>query len=196
LTIYERRLGAIVPHLVAGDGACCAAVFLPSLGSLHVERVVDGGDGLRIRAHTRTPQVVCPQCTAVSARVHARHERRLHDGVLGGRPVVIDLVVRRFICVNAGCDTVTFTEQVPGLTLPYRRRTVAALGVLEHIAVAVAGRAGARLAGLLGIVVHPSTLIRLIRALPDPVCTQAPEILAKAAAAVVVAGQRRVGRGN
>jgi hypothetical protein len=40
------------------------------------------------------------------------------------------------------------------------------LGVLEHIAVALAGRAGARLAGLLGIAVHPTTLVRLIRALP------------------------------
>ena len=166
-----------MPHLVAGDGACCAAVFLPLLGPLDVEQVVDGGDGLRIRARTRTAQAVCPQCTAVCGRAHAGHERRLHDGVLGGRPVVIHLVVRRFICANADCQTVTFTEQVPGLTLPYRRRTVALLGVLEHIAVALAGRAGARLAGLLGIVVHPSTLIRLIRALPDAELTSAPEIL-------------------
>jgi transposase len=177
LTIYERPLGAIVPHVVAGDGACCASVFLPSLNTLYVEKVIDGGDGLQIRARTRAPQAVCPQCTAVCARVHARHERRLHDGVLGARPVVIHLVVRRFICGNTDCETKTFTEQVPGLTLPYRRRTVALLGVLENVAVALAGRAGARLAGLLGIVVHPSTLIRLIRALPEPERTSAPEIL-------------------
>jgi transposase len=91
--------------------------------------------------------------------------------------VVIHLVVRRFICANTDCETVTFTEQVPGLTVPYRRRTVALLSVLEHIAVVLAGRAGARLAGLLGIAVHPSTLIRLIRALPEAELTHAPHIV-------------------
>jgi hypothetical protein len=99
------------------------------------------------------------------------------DGPLRSSARTVHLVVRRFICGNTDCDTVTFTEQVPGLTLPYRRRTVALLGVLEHIAVALAGRAGARLAGLLGIVVHPSTLTRLIRALPEPQRTHGPEIV-------------------
>jgi hypothetical protein len=94
LTIHERPLGAILQHVVAGDGACCASVFLPSLSSLHVENVVDGGASLSISVRTRTTQAICPQCTAVCVRVHARHERRLHD-VLGGRPVVIRLVVQR-----------------------------------------------------------------------------------------------------
>lgn len=165
-------------HVVAGDDARCApSVFLPSLRSLQVEQVVDGGAGLSISARTRTRQAICPQCTAVCVRVHARHERRLRDGALGGRPVVIHLVVQRFICPNGECATKTFTEQVPGVTLPYRRRTVALLGVLEHLAVALAGRAGARLAALLGILVHPSTLIRLIRALPEPPLTNAPAIV-------------------
>jgi transposase len=97
--------------------------------------------------------------------------------VLGGRPVVIRLVVQRFICANTDCETKTFTEQVPGLTLPYRRRSLALLGVLGHLAVALAGRAGARLAGLLCIAVHPSTLIRLVRALPEPERTSAPELV-------------------
>src|SRR5207245_3975768 len=40
--------------------------------------------------------------------------------------------------------------------------------VLEAVALALAGRAGARLAGALGIAISRTTLIRLIRALPDP----------------------------
>jgi tetratricopeptide (TPR) repeat protein len=157
LTIYERPLGAIVQHVVAGDDARCVSVFLPSLSSVRVEKVVDAGGSLSISARTGTTQAICPQCTTVCIRIHARHERRLRDGVLGGQPVVIHLVVQRFICANTDCETRTFTEQVPGLTLPYRRRSLALLGVLGHIAVALAGRAGARLAGLLGIIVHPST---------------------------------------
>lgn len=165
-------------HLVAGDDArCVPSVFLPSLTNLHVDQVVDAGVSLSISARTRTTQANCPQCPAVSVRVHARHKRRLHDGALGGRPVVIHLVVQRFICANSACETKTFTEQVPGLTLPYRRRTLTLLGTLQHVAVALAGRAGARLAGLLGVIVHPSTLIRLVRALPEPERTSAPALV-------------------
>jgi zinc-finger of transposase IS204/IS1001/IS1096/IS1165 len=166
-----------VQHAGAGEGVCCLHLVLPQLKDLHVERVVADDDGLQVTARTCTEQACCPGCGAASSRVHARHERRVHDGVVGGRPVVIRLLVRRFMCGNPACGTETFTEQVPGLTLPYRRRSVALLGMLENIALALAGRAGARLAGLLGIVVHPTTLIRLIRALPEPELTCAPAVV-------------------
>ncbi|MEU6711677.1 ISL3 family transposase [Nonomuraea sp. NPDC046802] len=164
-------------HARAGAGACCVQLFLPQLKDLHVEEVVADQDSLQITARTCTAQASCPGCGTASSRVHARHERRLHDGGLGGRAVVIHLVVRRFVCGSTGCETETFTEQVPGLTLPYRRRSVSLLGMLEDIALALAGRAGARLAALLGIAVHPTTLIRLIRALPEPELTRAPAVV-------------------
>ncbi len=62
----------------------------------------------------------------------------------------------------------TFAEQVPGVTQRHQRRTPVLRGLLERVALALAGRAGARLAGVLGAVVSRFTLIRLIRALPDP----------------------------
>ena len=40
--------------------------------------------------------------------------------------------------------------------------------LLERVALALAGRAGSRLARVLGAIVSRCTLIRLIRALPDP----------------------------
>jgi hypothetical protein len=40
--------------------------------------------------------------------------------------------------------------------------------MLEQVAPALAGRAGARLAQGLGLPASPSTLLRLLRALPDP----------------------------
>jgi hypothetical protein len=48
--------------------------------------------------------------------------------------------------------------------------------MLESIALALAGRSGARLAGGLGICVGRSTMLRLIRALPDP-CSGTIEVL-------------------
>lgn len=113
----------------------------------------------------------------MSGRVHSRYVRRLFDGALGARPVVIALTVRRFVCRNSTCPARTFVEQVDGLSQRYRRRTLPLLGVLSQVGLALAGRAGARLAAVLGIRVDRTTLLRLVRALPEPEVTTAPEVL-------------------
>jgi hypothetical protein len=106
--------------------------------------------------------------------VHSRYVRTLADVVIGGRPVLIRLGVRRFFCDNAACEAVTFAEQIPELTARYARRTALLRGVLESVAVALAGRAGARLAARLGMAVSRASLLRLIRRLPDPVFGTVP----------------------
>jgi DNA-binding NarL/FixJ family response regulator len=100
--------------------------------------------------------------------VHSRYERRLDDVALAGEPVEIRLRVRRFFCDIPGCPARTFAEQVPGLTSKHARRSPALRRSLADIGVALAGRAGARLAGLLGLPASRSSLLRLVRALPDP----------------------------
>ena len=62
----------------------------------------------------------------------------------------------------------TFAEQVPGLTTRYGRRTCGLQAVLQAVALALGGRAGARLTGRLACAVSRSTLLRLIRAAADP----------------------------
>jgi transposase len=91
--------------------------------------------------------------------------------------VVICLAVRRLFCRNPACAVVTFAEQVEGLTGRYLRRSLPLLGLLAQIALALAGRAGARLAGALGAGVHRTTLLRLVAALPDPRIGAAPEVV-------------------
>jgi transposase len=54
------------------------------------------------------------------------------------------------------------------VTQRHQHRTPLQRSLLEAVALALAGRAGARLAGALGIAISRTTLIRLIRALPDP----------------------------
>jgi hypothetical protein len=56
--------------------------------------------------------------------------------------VVIRLQVRRLFCDDPACKKRTFGEQVPGLATRYARKTVLLAGVLQHAAVALAGRAG------------------------------------------------------
>lgn len=81
---------------------------------------------------------------------------------------MIKLQVRRFFCIADGCGAVTFAEQIPGLTSPHARRTPLVRSQLESIGIALAGRAGARLARCLGVGTSRSTLLRMVRALPDP----------------------------
>jgi hypothetical protein len=92
----------------------------------------------------------------------------LADAAIGGQQVVLRLRIRRFFCHHPACPARTFAEQIPGLTTPYARRSPLARRMLEQVALALAGRAGARLAGMLGLPVGRSTLLRLLRALPDP----------------------------
>ena len=92
----------------------------------------------------------------------------LRDSPLAGTPVVIRLTVRRFLCDAAACTRRTFAEQVPGLTTPHARYSPPLRCALTAIAVALAGRAGARLAGALGMTAGRDTLLNLLRAVPDP----------------------------
>jgi hypothetical protein len=92
--------------------------------------------------------------------VHSRYRRQLADVAVGGRRTVIVLSVRRLFCNDQTCQRRTFAEQVPGLTIRYGRRTPLLRGMLEQVAVALAGRAGARLAGHLHARVSRSTLLR------------------------------------
>jgi transposase len=81
---------------------------------------------------------------------------------------VIRLAVRRFFCANPDCPATTFAEQVDGLTSRYARRSPPLTAMLAAVALALAGRAGSRLASVLGMTAGRSLLLRLIMALPDP----------------------------
>ena len=62
----------------------------------------------------------------------------------------------------------TFAEQVAGLTSPHSRFTPMLRDLLTRIGLALAGRAGVRLAAAAGVAVGRDTLLRLVKALPDP----------------------------
>ncbi|GAA1393439.1 ISL3 family transposase [Catellatospora coxensis] len=123
---------------------------------------------MRIRARPLGRTARCPVCGQLSARVHGRYRRRLADLAVGGRQVVIVLTVRLFVCQQPDCRVRRFAEQLDGLSSRYARRSPLLRAALEKIGLALAGRAGARLCGHLGLGISRSSLLRLIRALPDP----------------------------
>ena len=124
---------------------------------------------IEIGARARGSTAACPGCGERSRRVHSRYERSLADAAIGGQPVRIRLRVRRFICTRASCARTTFVEQVQDLTVRYGRHSQLLHSMLQAIALMLAGRAGARLTQRLAVSVSRTTLLRLVRAMPDPV---------------------------
>jgi transposase len=142
--------------------------LFPQLAGLAVERVFLAGRSVRIQARASSPGSACPACGVWSVRVHSRYGRRLADTAAGGQEVAVQLQVRRFFCRNQACPSVTFAEQVHGLTSRYARRSTGLSQALRAVALALGGRPGARLSGRLACPASRSTLLRMIRALPDP----------------------------
>ena len=162
---------------VSEQGQALLAVLFPHLAGLRVHRVEDTGEAVMIAASCQAGSASCPRCGQASAQVHGGYGRTVADGAAGGRPVLIVLQVRRFRCRNPGCPAVTFAEQARGLSERYRRRSIPLLAMLAGFGLELAGRAAARLAGTLGIAVHPATVLRLVAAVPDQEITAAPEVL-------------------
>ncbi|WP_218002702.1 hypothetical protein [Nocardia brevicatena] len=92
------------------------------------------------------------------------------------RRLVVRLRVRRWFCDTPPCGVRTFVEQVEGVTVRHGQRTPLLRAMLEGIAIAPAGQAGARLATALHVLASRSTLLRLLEALPDP-ATETPRVL-------------------
>ncbi len=102
--------------------------------------------------------------------------RHVADEAVGGRAVVIDLSVRRLYCENPACEKVTFAEQVEGLTRRYQRRTPALQKVVDAVAVALAGSAGARLLGVLHHVLSWATVLNCLMRITLP-ARPTPQVL-------------------
>jgi transposase len=157
---------------VNGCLSCCHGVslglLLPHLAGVAVEAAEVADGRVRIWARAGAEGASCPHCGQFPERVHSAYERRLADAPAGGQPVTIRLTVRRFFCGNPDCAAVTFAEQVDGLTSRRARRTPPLARTLTAIALALAGRAGTRLAAALDLAAGRSSMLRLVMAQPDP----------------------------
>ncbi|MGI3229946.1 transposase family protein [Streptomyces sp. GTA36] len=127
----------------------------------------------RTRSSSPAP---CTGCGRPSGWCHSRYVRRLADASLGGRPVLIELSVRRLYCENAACGKVTFVEQVPGLTVRYQRRTPLLQHMVEAVGVLLAGRGGARMLRVLGVALSRCTVLSQLIRIPLPPL-QTPRVL-------------------
>jgi transposase len=149
-------------------------LLLPHLRSVVIERVEVRedpvhGDLVLVQARAAADGARCRGCQGWCTRRHDCYARTLRDNGTGGQRTRIRLLVRLLICGNPDCPVGTFAEQPEGLAVPYARVTPPLAAQLAAVAVALAGRAGSRLARVvLAVRVSRGTLIRKLMAMPDP----------------------------
>ncbi|MFE4550745.1 ISL3 family transposase [Streptomyces sp. NPDC056785] len=139
-----------------------------NINELNVEAVTAAFGMVEVTARGRAVGPACPDCGRLSDRVHDRYQRRLKQLPLAEQGFVIRLTVRRFVCGAADCPRRTFAEPFSRLAAPYARFTTQLNRALGQVGLALAGRAGARLAAQLGFGAERMTLLRRVMALPDP----------------------------
>jgi transposase len=138
----------------------------PDPASLHLEAIHPERDTITIVLRTCRPTVVCPECGELTRRVHSWYQRTLADLPWQGLAVHFRLWTRRWHCTNLACSRRIFTERLPDVVAPSARRTLRLTAVVEAIAFALGGEAGARLLQTLGLPRSPDTLLTTIRATP------------------------------
>nr|WP_228046009.1 transposase family protein [Saccharopolyspora sp. HNM0983] len=140
--------------------------MLPHLAGAVIEGIERMPAGVRVWARVDANGASCWSCGTPA--VHSRYERTLADLPVAGQPVALRLRVRRFFCDDRTCSVRTFAEQVEGLTTRHAQRSSPCRESLAQVGLALAGRAGARLAGLLEMPASRGTVLRLVHALPEP----------------------------
>ena len=142
-----RRLGCL------GTGQALLTALFPHLAGLRVHRVEDAGDAVVIvrRAGRRRRAAAV---RSASARVHGGYARMVADG--RGRAAGADRLAGPPVPLHEpGLPGGHVRRAGRGAERRYRRRSVPLLGMLAGFGLELAGRAAARLAGTLGIAVHP-----------------------------------------
>ena len=149
-------------------------VLIPGI-DVELEQLVVSPELLVVEAAARGMPPRCPDCATLGKRVHSSYWRTLGERPAIGRKLAIRLRVRRYFCDRKRCDRLTFVEQVPGLSEPYRRSSLGLKQWLRAVAAELGGRAGERLCRTLNLRVGRTRLLELLEAPEVP--ARAPRVL-------------------
>src|SRR5919202_1696288 len=139
------------PAIASRQGALMrATTLLPDAALLHLEALLADEHGVTMVVATTGDTACCPGCGHPSARCHSRRCRTIADVPWQGLAVRVELHLRRFYCDVSTCARRTFTEPLPSVVAPYGRRTRRLASLVEAVAMALGGEAGARLLARLG----------------------------------------------
>jgi transposase len=138
-------------------------LLIPPSAPLQIMSAILTSQGVQIDLTTTTTTVPCSTCQIDSQRIHSYYERTLADLPLTQLPVRLQFHVRRFFCDNPACSHQTFSETVPGMVVPFARRTVRVAAEQRQLGIDVGEEVGARIAKRQGMPVSADTILRLVR---------------------------------
>lgn len=142
--------------------------LLPDVPGLELENAYVADHEMVAILRSTRPAAFCPLCGSASTSIHSHYRRAPSDLPWGGHPVRLILRVRKFFCKMPCCERRVFTERLAGVVAPRARTTERLTMLLQAVAFALGGEAGARLAKRIGLVVSSTTMISLIRRTPLP----------------------------
>ncbi|GHE09094.1 transposase family protein [Streptomyces alanosinicus] len=90
------------------------AVLTPRAAGLMLDRLAETDGLVVVEAHCATEELACPDCSAVSRRVHSGYERHLTELPMGRRRVVVKLTARRFSFPRGRLTTTHARRTDPG----------------------------------------------------------------------------------
>lgn len=137
--------------------------LLPAPAWLALEKITYTETEITIHAYTIRDVVPCPQCQQLTHKVHSHYQRSAGDLPWEGLRVRLQLLTRKFFCLNPACERKVFCERLPTCLEKYAHRTARLNQALAWIGFALGGEAGAKLALKLGHTVSPATLLQRIR---------------------------------
>src|SRR5260221_4087934 len=142
--------------------------FLPLPEGMVIGQVEMTPTQLTVEVISTQPYAHCPGCGNPSDAVHCRYQRTVRDVPCGGRSVVLQLGVRKFVCRASTCQRKVFAERLPELVQPWARVSNRLLEELKAIGLAASAEVSERLAPRLGMKVKAPTLLSYLRTIPAP----------------------------
>lgn len=130
--------------------------------ALVLESIISEENQVVLVARTSQSAAPCPRCHQASSRVHSYYLRTVADLPWQGVNVQLQLLTRRFFCIDENCVRRIFCERLPRVVAAYGRQTVRLNDALRLIGMMLGGQAGVKLANGLGISISPATLLRRI----------------------------------
>lgn len=149
--------------------SCVDILPVPSAVRL-VDSRVEREENLIVSYHEVTRLgVACPECGVISQSVHSTRHRIIHDLPIFGQRVQLRVPARCFRCVNLNCSRKWFTEQIPGLSVRYQRRTPRAQDQVVTLGIKCGGEALERLGWMMmmGLNWSADTFLRAVLCAPD-----------------------------
>lgn len=112
--------------------------------------------------NSKQKDVICPECSFHSSRIHSYYYRQVKDLPVFGKGVIIKLRSRKFYCDNDKCCRKIFVERFPNHFSLYQRVTDRLREKLLKVTLLMGGNPGAVLCQTLNITTSSSSLIRYV----------------------------------